>query len=109
MNSSLNPAVWPYFVFNLLLQLFDGVFTYQVASIGIPEANPLVRQAMIEFGTGWGLFYWKFLACVLLTLIFALTYERQGLTIKAFKVTGAFYGSVSFVGLCAFFFVEFIR
>jgi hypothetical protein len=103
----MNPAVWPYFIFNLLLQLFDGVLTYQVVSIGIPEANPLVRQAIIEWGAAWGLLYWKLLACVLLALIFALTYGRQGLTIKAFKVTGAFYASVSFVGLCALW-VEFI-
>jgi hypothetical protein len=44
----------------------------------------------------------------LLALIFALTYRRQGLTIKAFTVTGAVYGSISFVGLCALL-VEFIR
>jgi hypothetical protein len=108
MNPSMNPAVWPHFIFNLLLQLFDGVLTYQVVSIGVPEANPLVRQAMIEWGAAWGLVYWKLLACVLLALIFALTYRRQALTIKAFTVTGAVYGTVSFVGLCALL-VEFIR
>ncbi|MGH7766554.1 MAG: DUF5658 family protein [Candidatus Binatia bacterium] len=108
MTPPMNPAVWPLFVFNLLLQLFDGVLTYQVVSIGIPEGNPLVRQAMIEWGAAWGLLYWKLLACALLALIFALTSGRQGLTIKAFTVTGAFYGSVCFVSLCALL-VEFIR
>jgi len=44
--------------------LFDGILTYQVVSIGIPEANPLVRQAIIEWGAAWGLLYWKLLACV---------------------------------------------
>jgi hypothetical protein len=104
----MNPAVWSHFIFNLLLQLFDGVLTYQVVSIGVPEANPLVRQAIAEWGAAWGLIYWKLLACVLLTLIFVLTYRRRGLTIKAFTVTGAVYGFVSFVGLCALL-VEFIR
>ena len=108
MSASINPVVWPHFIFNLLLQLFDGVLTYQVVSIGVPEANPLVRQAMIEWGAAWGLLYWKLLACVLLALIFALTYRRQGLTIKAFTVTGAVYGSVCFSGVCALL-VEFIR
>ncbi|HEY2989352.1 MAG TPA: DUF5658 family protein [Candidatus Binatia bacterium] len=107
MNPSLIPAVWSYFFFNLLLQVFDGVLTYQVVSIGVPEANPLVRQAIIEWGAALGLFYWKLLACALLALIFALTYGRQALTIKAFTVTGVVYGSVSFVGLCALL-VEFI-
>jgi hypothetical protein len=108
MNPSLNPAVWSLFIFNLLLQLFDGVLTYQVVSIGVPEGNPLVRQAMIEWGAAWGLIYWKLLACVWLTLIFTLTYRRQSMTIKAFTVTGAVYGSVSFVCLCVLW-VEFIR
>lgn len=101
MNPSMNPVVWSHFIFNLLLQLFDGVLTYQVVSIGIEEANPLVRQAMVEWGAGWGLFYWKFLACVMLALIFALRYGREGLTIKVFTLRGAVYGSVCFIGLCA--------
>src|SRR5712692_7642183 len=109
MPPSMNPAVWSHFIFNLLLQLLDGVLTYQVVSIGIHEANPLVRQAIIEWGAAWGLLYWKLLACVLLALIFALTYRRQGLTIKAFTVTGAVYGSVCLVGLFALLLVEFIR
>jgi hypothetical protein len=108
MSPSINPAVWSHFIFNLLLQLFDGVLTYQVVSIGVPEANPLVRQSIIEWGAPLGLLYWKLLACALLVVIFALTYGRQGLTIKAFTVTGAVYGSVCFVGLCALW-VEFIR
>jgi hypothetical protein len=102
------PVVWSHFIFNLLLQLFDGILTYQVVSVGVPEANPLVRQAMIEWGAAWGLFYWKLLACVLLALIFALTYKRQALTIKAFTVTGAVYGPVCFISLCALF-VHFTR
>jgi hypothetical protein len=104
----MNPAIRTHFIFNLLLQLFDGVLTYQVVSIGVPEGNPLVRQSIIEWGAALGLLYWKLLACALLVVIFALTYGRQGLTIKAFTVTGAVYGAVCFVGLCALW-VEFIR
>jgi hypothetical protein len=108
MPASMNPAVWSHFIFNLLLQLFDGVLTYQVVSIGVPEGNPLVRQSIVEWGAALGLLYWKLIACALLVLILALTCGRQGLTIKAFSVTGAVYGSVCFVGLCALF-VNFIR
>ena len=39
------------FKFNLLLQIFDGLFTYHVVSQqGLPEANPLVRNTIYEWG-----------------------------------------------------------
>jgi hypothetical protein len=85
---------------NLLLQLFDGVLTYQVLSDGVPEANPLVQNAILQWGVVWGLLYWKSLACVLLFVIFALRHELQNLTLKAFTVTEAVYGSAAFLGLC---------
>ena len=59
------------FKFNLLLQIFDGLFTYHVVSQqGLPEANPLVRNTIYEWGVVWGIVYWKLLACALLGLIF---------------------------------------
>ncbi len=66
------PSIWSQFKFNLLLQIFDGLFTYHVLSLGVPEANPLVSEAISSWGEVWGLVYWKVLACTLLGLIFAL-------------------------------------
>jgi hypothetical protein len=102
MTVSLVPAVWYPFLFklNLLLQVFDGVLSYQVLSQGVPEANPLVRSAIMQWGAAWGLIYWKGLACVLLALIFALRHRQQALTIKALTLTAAFYAYVSVAGLC---------
>ena len=37
-------------IYNLLLQFFDGLLTYQVLSLGVPEANPLVNAAIGEWG-----------------------------------------------------------
>jgi len=88
------------FKFNLLLQIFDGLFTYHVVSQqGVPEANPFVSRAISEWGVVWGLFYSKTFACVLLFLIFALRNRRRSLTIKAFTVTAAVYSYVSIASL----------
>lgn len=100
MAASLLPAVWSHLIFNLLLQVFDGVLTYQVVLQGVPEANPLVRETIVQWGVVWGLLYWKTLACVLLVLIFALRHKLQALALKALTVTAAVYGPVSFLGLC---------
>jgi hypothetical protein len=97
----LFPAASGVFVFNLLLQVFDGVLTYQVVTLGVPEANPIVRASILEWGLVWGLLYWKVLACVLLFVIFALSYRRQALALNALTLTAAVYGTVSFIGLCA--------
>ena len=103
MAASLVPAIWSHLIFNLLLQVFDGVLTYQVVSQGVPEANPLVRNTILEWGAVWGLLYWKMLACGLLLLIFALRHRLQALTIKALTITAAAYGSVSLAGLIELF------
>ena len=93
------------FKFNLLLQIFDGLFTYHVLTQqGLSEANPLVRNTIHEWGTVWGIVYWKLLACVLLGLIFALRHRKYGLSFKALTVTSAVYGSFFLVAL--FFFVS---
>jgi Domain of unknown function (DUF5658) len=99
MRAPLIPPVWFHLLLNLLLQVFDGLLTYHVVSAGVPEANPLVRSAMSEWGVVWGLVYWKILACALLLFIFALRHRRRALTIKAFTVTAAVYGYVSVASL----------
>ena len=102
MTVSALAAVWLHFIVNLLLQTADGFLSYWILSAGIPEANPFVRSAVTQWGTLWGLVYWKGLACVLLLLIFALRHGRRGLIIKAFTLTAAVY-AYSIAALCVLF------
>ena len=97
------PAVWYHLIFKLLLQVVDGVLTYQVVSAGEPEANPLVRDAITHFGLLWDLVYWKLLACILLFAMFTLRHRESALTLQAFVVTGAVYVCVGFIAPCAAF------
>ena len=99
MNAPLMPAIWSYFLLNLLLQGFDGLLSYQALSAGVPEANPLVSRAISEWGVVWGLLYSKTFACLLLLLIFVFRNRRRSLAIKAFALTAAVYGCVSIAGL----------
>lgn len=99
MATSLIPAVWSHFIINLLLQVFDGVLTYQVLTEGVPEANPLVNGAIAQWGVLWGLLYWKIVACALLGLIFALRHRRRSLTIKALALTASVYAYISIAGI----------
>lgn len=99
MPTRFIPTDWSHFVFNLLLQALDGILTYQVLSLGVPEANPFVATAIDLWGEAWGLFYWKFFACGLLVLIFTLRHKRRALTIRAFTLTSTVYGLVALAGL----------
>src|SRR5438128_5981189 len=94
----MSPSIWYTLILNLLLQLFDGVLTYGVLHLGVPEANPLVGSAIAQWGIAWGLIYWKTFACALLLLIFALRHTRQALTIRALTLTAAVYGCFSIAG-----------
>jgi len=94
------PTVWSYLSVNLLLQAFDGVLTYRVLLLGIPEANPLVSASIAQWGELWGLLVWKALACVLLLVIFRFRHQRQSLTIHAYRITGGVYGWFGVLSLC---------
>jgi hypothetical protein len=107
MPASLFATVWLHFIINLLLQTLDGFLSYRILSAGVPEANPLVSSAITQWGTLWGLIYWKALACVLLSLMFALRHRRRTLVIKAFTLTAAVY-AYSNAGL-ALLFLQMIR
>jgi hypothetical protein len=95
-------SIWSQFKFNLLLQIFDGLFTYHVLSLGVPEANPFVGEAIILWGEIWGLLYWKVLACALLGLVFALRHLRYSLTLKALTLTSTVYCGVFVVSIYHF-------
>lgn len=99
MTAFMLPNIGSQFKFNLLLQVFDGLFTYHVLTQGIPEANPLVGSAIAEWGAVWGIVYWKLLACALLGLIFALRHLRQALAMRALTLTSTVYGCLFFVSL----------
>lgn len=98
----MSSGIWSQFKFNLLLQIFDGVFSYHVLSLGVPEANPLVRDAIYSWGEIWGLVYWKLFACVLLALIFTLRHLRQSLTLKALTLTSTVYSCLFVVSVYYF-------
>ena len=46
-------------ILNLTLQVFDGLFSYQVFSLGAQEANPIVAAAISTWGVIYGLLYKK--------------------------------------------------
>ena len=105
MAAFMFPSIWSQFKVNLLLQIFDGLYTYHVLSLGVPEANPLVRDAISNWGEVWGLLYWKVLACTLLVLIFALRHFRQSLTLKALTLTSTVYGCLFVISIYHFLWV----
>jgi len=98
MPASLIPTLWVSFICNLLLQVYDGALTYYLITLGIPELNPLVDDAIKMWGAAWGLLYWKALACISLALIFALRHRRRALAHGALTLTAALYGGLALVG-----------
>ena len=94
------PAVWTHLSINLFLQAFDGILTYRILLLGIPEANPLVSASITHWGEFWGLLVWKTLACVLLLFIFRFRHQRQSLTIQAYRITAGVYGWFGVLSLC---------
>lgn len=56
-------------VLNLLLQVFDGVATYQGMRLGWREANPLLHFAIGAVGVGPALLLFKAKACGLLIFL----------------------------------------
>ena len=77
--------------FNILLQLTDGLVSYQSFVLGAVEANPVVAAAIVNWGLIWGLAYNKILACLLLLLIFVLRHSSRSLTHRALTVTASVY------------------
>ena len=76
-------------IVNLLLQLFDGLASYQIISAGVPEENPVVASYIAIWGLFGGLLYSKFIGCALVVLIFMLRHKvevivAQGLTVLAY-------------------------
>ena len=96
MRDSLTPVVWGLFLVNLGLQAVDGLVTYHAVSLGVPEQNPLVRAAIVQWGAGWGLLSWKALACTLLFSLVTLSKKNRVLAVHALTLTGIIYFCFSF-------------
>ena len=86
-------------ILNLTLQVFDGLFSYQVFSLGAAEANPFVSAAISNWGVIYGLLYKKILACALLFLVFAFRDRLPSLTRRGLIVTASVYSLVTVVSL----------
>jgi len=86
-------------ILNLTLQVFDGLFSYQVFSLGAVEANPFVSAAIFSWGVTNGLLYKKILACALLLLVFAFRHRLPSLTQRGLMMTASVYACVALVCL----------
>ncbi len=56
-------------VLNIVLQVFDGVATYQGLRLGFEEANPVLLAAFDHLGVTASLLLFKLIACSLLFLL----------------------------------------
>jgi hypothetical protein len=88
VDSAMRTSLGQLLAINLLLQLFDGLASYQILAAGVPEENPVVAGAIANLGLFDGLFVSKAFACVLLLVIFSLRHRvellvTRGLTILA--------------------------
>jgi hypothetical protein len=77
--------------FNLFLQFTDGLVSYQAFALGAVEANPIVAAAIVNWGMGWGLIYYKTVACLMLLLIFALSNSKRLLAMRVLTVSASAY------------------
>jgi hypothetical protein len=82
-------------ILNLTLQIFDGLFSYQVFSLGAEEANPIVAAAISNWGVIYGLLYKKTFACLLLLLIFALRHRHALLVKRGMVLTASAYTCIT--------------
>lgn len=78
---SVDTHLYHLLLLNLVLQLFDGVATYQGLRLGVREANPLLVAAFDVLGVGPALLLFKAKACGLLVLVHRATPARIGVTV----------------------------
>jgi hypothetical protein len=82
------------FLLNILLQVFDGVATYQAVGSPAGEGNPLVAAAMTEIGVGYALLLFKAKACGCLVMLRGMA--GRALVGVALSLLAATYGALSF-------------
>jgi hypothetical protein len=77
-------------LFNLTLQIYDGIATYCGLSAGYAEGNPLVAAALTHFGVGPALFSVKLFACACVLLVWQLR-RHSVLALPALVATALVY------------------
>jgi hypothetical protein len=92
-HTSPDAKLWALLSLNLVLQLFDGIATYQGLRVGWAEANPLLVAVFGMMGVGPGLLLFKLKACVLLLLVYRFTPAPVG--IRVFQLLAAVYCTFS--------------
>lgn len=91
MQKPLASLIGGLFLFNVCLQVLDGLITYHAVSMGIPEGNPLIQVTMTQWGIGWGVLSWKVFACGCLAVLFALRQKKPLLVAQGLAFTGTVY------------------
>ena len=76
---------------NWLLQILDGVASYQILSAGVPEVNPLVAYYIENWGLMGGLFYGKLVGCALVWLIFLLRHRVGAMVARGLMLIACLY------------------
>ena len=94
MFSERERAIGVLLVFNLLLQVFDGLATHAGVSAGLREGNPVVARAAALLGLGPALLLLKLQACGWLWLVWALR-RRSALAAPALVVSATVYLALS--------------
>ena len=79
---------------NLLLQLFDGIASYQLISAGLPEENPVIAALIADWGVIAALLCSKFLGCALILMIFLLRHRIEVIAAQGLTVLAYFYSCV---------------
>jgi hypothetical protein len=92
-HTSLEAKLAALLTLSLVLQLFDGIATYQGLGIGWEEANPLLVAAFGLLGVGPALLLFKVKACALLLLVYGFTPIPIG--IKVMRMLAAVYCTFS--------------
>jgi len=80
-------------VFNILLQVLDGVATYLGVQVGYHEGNPLITAGIAHLGTVPALVIFKTEACLCLLGVWHLRASR--LAVPALLVSAAAYLSAA--------------
>jgi len=78
-------------IVNILLQVADGLASYQILSAGVPEVNPLVATYIAQWGVFGGLVYSKAIGCILVVLIFMLRKRVESVVVHGLTIIAYVY------------------
>lgn len=88
-------VLYQLFVLNIVLQIFDGIATYNGLQFGIREGNPLLRDAFHLWGVGSTLLVFKANACALLLSVYR--FAGAHLALPALSLLAAVYSVCSLI------------